>query len=208
MVRQHKQDGAEQLLKNALVKYPSDPNLLAFLAWVYKASEPPRIADARENFKRASELNCKNVEMYKHWARMEIEQHEWTRAAEAAERGLKWNADNREVLYAAGYARSRLARELTGGLHHERARRENENAHRLLERALKSPEKLEIGERRLNSDIYRALVLNCDALGDVPGVYKYLDLWLSEHPDHDNAWSEHSRLSEKYKFPARKRRDV
>jgi Tfp pilus assembly protein PilF len=187
MVRQRDQNGAERLLNNALVKYPSDPNLLAFLAWVYKASEPPRIADARETFRRACELNCKNVEMYTHWARMESEQREWTRAAEAAERGLKWHADNRELLYAAGYARSRLARELAGGLHHERARREGENAHRLSERALKSPEKLEVGERRLSSDIYRALVLNCDAVEDAPGVYKYFELWLAEHFDDENA---------------------
>ena len=197
---------AEQLLKNALFKYPNDPNLLAFLAWVYKASEPPRIADARENFRRSSELKCKNVEMYKHWAQMEGEQREWTKAAEAAERGLKWNADNRELLYAAGYARSRHARDLAVGQHRERARRESENAHRFLERSLKSPEKLEVGERQLSSDIYRALVLNCDALEDAAGVHNYLESWLIEHPDDENASSENWRLSEKYHFPVRGRR--
>jgi hypothetical protein len=206
MVRQHEQGNAEALLKGALVKYPNDANLLAFLGFVYKASEPPRVADARETFRRASELKCSNVEMYKHWTRMESEQREWTRAAEAAERGLKWQADNRELLYAAGYARSRLARELAGGQHHERARQESENAHRLLERALKSPEALEVGERRLSSDLYRALALNCDALEDAAGVYRYLDLWLTEHPDDGIARSEYSRLSEKYRFPARKLR--
>lgn len=205
MVRQHDQRGAEQLLKNAVEKYPNDPNLLGFLGWVYKASEPPRITDAREIFQRAWELKSKNVEMYKHWARMEAELREWTRAAEAAERGLRWAVDNRELLYAAGYARSRLARELAGGQHHERARRENENAHRLLERALRSPEELDIGERKRSSDIYRALVLNCDALEDATGVYQYLDLWLLEHPEDDVAWSEYGRLSEKYRFDARKR---
>jgi tetratricopeptide (TPR) repeat protein len=205
MVRQREQQEAEVLLKNALEKYPSDPNLLAFLGWVYKASEPPRITDARATFRRASELRCKNVEMYKHWARLEIEQREWTKAAEAAEQGLRWDANNRELLYAAGYARSRLARELAGSLHPERARQECETAQGLLERAVKSPEKLEVGERRLSSDIYRALVLNCDALDDAGGVYKYLDSWLAEHPDDGNAWSEYGRLSEKHKFPARKR---
>jgi tetratricopeptide (TPR) repeat protein len=206
LVRQREQGQAEALLKNALERYPNDANLLAFLGFVYKASEPPRIADARETFRRAWELKCPNVEMYKHWSRMELEQREWTRAADAAERGLRWDVDNRELLYAAGYARSRLARELAAGQHSGRARQEAENAHRLLERAVKSPEKLDIGERRLSSDIYRALVLNCDALDDARSVYEYLNSWLAEHPDDGNAWSEYGRLADKYKFPERKRR--
>jgi tetratricopeptide (TPR) repeat protein len=198
LVRNRDLPQAEQLLKTALEKYPNDPDLLAFLGWVYKAWDPPRVTDAREHFNRAWQLKGGNEEMYKHWSRMESDQREWTKAAEAAERGLKLVPDSSQLLYSAGHARSRLGRELLGGLHNERAADELGKAQDLLKRALRPPESLEYGERRLNSEIFRALVLNCELRRDVDGMEDYFARWRSEHPDDSDAETEWRRLSVKF----------
>jgi tetratricopeptide (TPR) repeat protein len=189
---------AEQLLTKALEKFPNDADLLGFLGWVFKAWDPPRITDARENFKRAWQLKCDNEGMYKHWSRMELDLHEWTKAAESAERGLKLIPNGAQLLYYAGMARSRLGRELLRGMHNERAAEELTKAHSFLERALRSPESLEYGERKLNADIYRALVLNCDLRKDIKGLTDYFARWRGEHPDDPDAETEWVRLSARY----------
>jgi hypothetical protein len=157
LVRSREAPEAETLLKTSLDKFPNDPDLLAFLGWVYKAFRPPRATDARENFRRAWQLKCKNEGLYKHWAQMEIDQREWGKAAEAAERGLKLAEETQLLLFLAGYARGRLGRELLGGLHREKASEELAKAKGYLAKALKAPQSLESGERQINADIYRAL---------------------------------------------------
>lgn len=189
---------AEELLQNALAKYLNNPDLTGFLGWVYKAWDPPRTTDARENFKRAWQLKCADEEMYKHWSRMELDQREWTRAADAAERGLKFFPASSQLLYLAGLAHSRLGRELLGGLHHEKADTEFEQAQELLTKALRAPESLEIGERKLNADVYRAIVLNCEFRRDMAGLERYFAEWLAEHPEDPDAHSEWARLSSRF----------
>jgi NB-ARC domain len=190
---------AEFLLNSALEKYVNDPDLIAFLAWTYKAWDPPRVTDAREKFKRAYQLKCRDEEMYKHWCRMELEEQEWTKAAEAAECGLKLVEENRPLLYWAGYARGRLAKDLASGWHIDRAREEAQKSIDHLKRALRPPELLEAGERALNADIYRSLVIASEVLSDVDGMRTYFTNWLAEHPEDLNAKSEWTRLS--WKFP-------
>jgi tetratricopeptide (TPR) repeat protein len=189
---------AELLLKNSLERYLNNPELTGLLGWVYKAWDPPRVTDARENFKRAWQLKCGNEETYKHWSRMELDQREWTKAAEAAEKGLRLIPSSVQLSYLAGVARSRLGRELLGGLHNERAMDELDQAQTHLEKALKAPESLEIGERRLNADVYRAIVLNCEIRRDLKGLERYFEEWLSEHPEDRDAHSEWARLSTRF----------
>jgi hypothetical protein len=197
-VRNRDMLAAESLLVNALEKYVNDPDLMGFLGWVYKAWEPVRLTDAREKFKRAYQLKCRNEEMYIHWCRMEAWEREWTKVAEAAERGLTLVGASRPLLYWAGYSRGRLAKDLLSGLHLDRAREEAARSIAHLEKARKSPELLEPGERALNADIYRALVLACEVLGDVDGMGNHFSNWLAEHPEDDNARSEWERLARKF----------
>jgi tetratricopeptide (TPR) repeat protein len=140
--------------------------------------------------------------MYKHWSRMEYEEQEWTRAADAAERGLELIPDSRLLMFLAGTARSRSGRELIARLMHDRADKELRAARSLLERALKQPEELEVGERHLNADIYRAIVLTCESLNDTSALKQYFKRWRSEHPDDPNADSEWRRLSVRYGLQA------
>jgi len=202
LIRDYRHLEAEELLLKALQKYPSDPDLIGILGLVYKTWQPPRITDARERFNRSWQLKCLKQEMYEHWCRMEIKEYEWTRAAEAAEKGLKVLPDNRMLLYLAGYSHSRLAKELQGGLHHSKAQKEMSEARKLLEAALKAPNELEVRERSLNADIYRALVLACEMAADTKGMQHYFRLWRSEHPDDPHAASEWERVSKRYALQA------
>lgn len=200
LVRNNDQPSAESLLQKALQKYSNDPYLIGFLGWVYKTWHPPRLTDARQNFYRAWQLGSADEEMYKHWCRMEIEEDEWTSAADAALKGLQRLPSNGLLLYFAGYAKGRLARELIAGLHLEKATKELEAAVELLKQALKAPDDLGSGHRALNADIYRALVLAFEQLRDGKKVRDYCELWQAEHPDDPNASSEGRRLSEKFCF--------
>jgi tetratricopeptide (TPR) repeat protein len=198
LVRSREAVQAETLLNTSLDKFPNDPDLLAFLGWVYKAFSPPRVTDARESFRRAWQLQCKNEGMYKHWSRMELDQGEWGKAAEAAEHGLKLAGDTRLLFFLAGYAHSRLGKELAAGLHRERAKSELTKAKAHLSKALKAPQSLESRERGLNADIYRAIVLTCEGLGDVASMREYFDCWRKEHPDDPDAQTEWARLSPRF----------
>ena len=111
--------------------------------------------------------------------------------------------ENQQLLYLAAYARGRLARELSARLHAERAQEEVSKSQNYLLRALKTPESLEIGQRTLNADIYRSLVLNCELLKDSKGLGQYFEMWLSEHPDVPDARSEWDRLSKKFSLTLR-----
>jgi hypothetical protein len=129
---------------------------------------------------------------------MEIDQREWGKAAEAAERGLKLAGETQLLLFLAGYARSRLGKELLGGLHREKANDELAKAKGYLAKALKAPQSLESGEREINADIYRALVLTCEGLSDVSGMKEYFHNWQKEHPDDPDAHSEWERLKSRF----------
>jgi hypothetical protein len=197
-VRNREREKAEGLLLRGLERFPNDRDLLGVLGWVYRFWEPRRVAEAREHFRRASQLKSSNEEMYRHWALMELHEGEWTRVAEAAERGLKVLPDRQWLLYLAGYGRSRLGKELKTGLHTDRGTRELMQAQSWLERALEVSSADESVGTPLKSDIYRALVLNCESLGDVDRMRTFLSKWLKEHADEESAQFEARRLQAKF----------
>jgi hypothetical protein len=128
---------------------------------------------------------------------MESQEGEWTRAAEAAERGLKMLPENQRLLFLAGYSRSRLGRELKTGLHTDRGNRELAQARVWLEKAIEAAGSGDIGDRSVRSDIYRALVLNCESAGDVKRMKSYFEKWSSEYPEDDAVRFEGRRLQAK-----------
>jgi Coatomer epsilon subunit len=89
LLKTSKHREAEQLLQNALLKYPNDPDVIGILGLVYKAWSPPRVTDAREKFIRAWQLKSSSPDMYERWYKLEAREQEWTKAAQAAENGLK-----------------------------------------------------------------------------------------------------------------------
>jgi tetratricopeptide (TPR) repeat protein len=211
---------AEETVKEALRKEPNNPDLIGALGYVYKCWRPKRYTEARQQFERAAQLKCRRLDPYRHWIQMEISEREWTHAASAAKQGIKNVQEISELTYWAGYAHSRLGRELMGGLLLERARGELEAARDLLEQALRSPENLRASqERHLNALCYRAIVLNYDALVELSELERLRGLrrdagvvrseylrklkealagWFAEHPDDPWAESELVRLEKKY----------
>ena len=195
LVNSGRLEEAEKLMDNALLDRPGDSDLYGFSGWIYKSWQPPRIADARRQFNRASELKSIKGDVYEHWARMEIKQREWTSAAAAAEKGLELIPDSAVLSYLAGTSRSRLSRELIGGLHHERAAKEAKDACTHLERALA---KVLVEDRVSKEDIFRGLVLHHETMREPRGIARYLKLWNRENPSDHRLDFETQRLQHKF----------
>ena len=183
-------------MNNALRDRPGDSDLHGFSGWIYKSWQPPRVADARRQFNRAAELRSVKEDMYEHWARMEMSQREWTKAAAAAEKGLELMPDSAVLSYFAGRARSQTSRELLGGLHHDRATKENELARAHLDHAFAV---FEEGDRVSKEDLCRALVLLCETVKDPRGIRRFLRLWKREAPGDYRLDTETQRLQHKFK---------
>jgi tetratricopeptide (TPR) repeat protein len=180
-----------------LEKYQSDPDLIGFLGWVYKCWTPQRYTDAQHNFLRAYQLKNTNSELYLHWARMEADHLEWTKSANAAENGLKMIPGNCSLHKAAGYARGRLAVDLSRALQEDRAVREFRESTGHYLKALRDPADLPPRERKINADAYRGLALNYHSLGDIDRMREVFSRWRKEHPDDPRVEQEWVRLSRK-----------
>jgi tetratricopeptide (TPR) repeat protein len=199
LTRNNEHDKAEELLQLALKKAPNDPDLTGFLGGVYKNWNPSRVTDAREMYRRAWQLRCASENTYRHWAQMEIDQGEWTKAYDAAEKGIQILGNTRRLLYLSGYARSRYARELASRAQMTEAKVQLDIAQRNLTQALRPSDALRSWEdRKLNSDVYRALVLNCEQLRQIDQMKQYLDEWTTAQPDDSMGKGERDRLYGKY----------
>lgn len=201
LLRVFKYQESEELLLKGLTTHENNPDLIGVLGVVYKAWSPTtRLTDAREKFQRAWQLKNTKPEMYVHWCRMEIREQEWTKATEAAGKGLKVLPNNRVLLYLSGYSRSRLAKEFLSGLHQGKAEKEMREARRALETALKASRELDEKDKSLNPDIYRALVLVCEMASDLKSMQRYFELWKKEYADDPDVVTEWERVSKKYGF--------
>ena len=127
---------------------------------------------------------------------MEMSQREWTKAATAAEKGLELMPDSAILSYFTGRARSQTSRELLGGLHHDRATKENELARAHLDHAFAL---FEEGDRVSKEDICRALVLLCETVKDPRGIRRFLRLWKRKAPGDYRLDTDTQRLQHKFK---------
>ena len=86
------------------------------------------------------------------------------------------------------------------GLFPQRARDELLSAQEYLEDALTlAPTgELSLEDSRLYSELLRALVLNNEALRNVPKLGSYLQRWCGEHPDDRDTLTECARLSRRF----------
>jgi len=169
------------------------------LGWIYKAWVPARLTDARERFRRAYQLKNVNQSTYEHWANMEWKEREWARSAEAAGVRLKLLPASKALLYMAGRARHRLARESSpAGLHHDKGSNGGEACPQSrLERAIEAKE---ADDQFTEGEICRALVLVCEMQADVVGMQKYFSRWRRSSSGDPDLASEWSRLSKKFKL--------
>ena len=196
LVRSAKLEEAEKLMNNALDERPGDPDLYGFSGWIYKKWTPPRVADARLRFSRAAVLRSIKEDMYEHWTRMERGEREWTKAALAAEKGLELIPNSGLLRFWAGRSRADLAKELLGGLHHERAAKEARTARGHFEAALRT---LREDDKISRDSTYRSLVLLCESIRDVGGLRHFLGRWQQENPGDAVQEFEKQRLEGKFR---------
>ena len=207
---QHKAAGTTML--QALEVYPENPDLHGQLGRIYKLWEPaPRITDARIRFSRAAELKSSKEEMYWHWANMESNESEWTSSA-AAEKGLEAVIESPSLSSIAGYACSRLARDLHQQAQYSRADQEARRAEAHLKNALVEIDDVEQGNFKFQSRAHRAMAINYDLLIEINRSLRErgaevhftrllancLNRWNGEHPGDMAAVSEKERSIRRY----------
>lgn len=203
---------AEAALLEGLQLFPESADLHGSLGWVYKHWSPRcRLVDARNEFRRAAELKGKNEDLYVHWAQMEANEKEWTKAAEAAESGLAVLPKNLRLGQLAGSARLNLGKSLISQAQVDLGEQEFRKAEKVLVPVLGAPEDTQAGEYFLRGQVYRALVLTYEQLVKITSfpragrtnvvrerflrlLRETLSSWRREHPSDVNATSEYNRL--------------
>ncbi len=154
---------AELTIKEGIKKLGEDPDLLGALGWVYKCHTPPRIVDARTNFRRAAELKCNNHEMYKHWYEMEDQNEYFGESMEAARSALTMFPKNYIWASRLGYASGRYGERLVRQLQ-PRGRMYLARANKILESLIAKLNEAVPFDSGLHMISWRSYVLNCAAL--------------------------------------------
>lgn len=187
-------DEAEKTLQAARQQWPSNADLLGELGVLYAVWKPlRRTTEARDCFRRALELKCRRVHVYRQWAQMELAENEWSEAGTVAERALDLAGPSATLYYTAGYAHSRRGQDLKRRLESERSSNELEVADALLRTALKERSGGP-ADATLRPKIYRALVLNSIPRHYFRDMDAYLEQWCSEFPEDQTAQTEAKRL--------------
>jgi hypothetical protein len=174
---------------------------LALRAEVLTRQNPARMADARQDWRRAADLGMSRVESYWHWAEAEQRAAAWQKMFEAAELGLsKGHKDDAYLNALAGYGASRVGQTLARGLDRETAQIWLERAEVYLRNAVAIGRRERASDQRLGR-WYRNLIVNAQALGggrrDTQVVYWVLQ-WLSRCPDSPDARAEAIRQAPRY----------
>lgn len=183
LVRDARHADAEDLLTSALAgDYPNEPRLLGQLAWVYKRWIPPRVADARQYFRRTSELRNSSPDTFWHWATMERDVGEWQEALRIAELGLqRYGADHGGLLLVAALASERQAAELSAAFLEDRGLGSLKTAKVWLQRAVACSD-LRLRPQEL-SKAYGSLVRVLRKLGQVEELDSVLEAWSTRLPE-------------------------
>jgi tetratricopeptide (TPR) repeat protein len=176
-----KNTDAEKLLSSAIEKYPTVLDLRVFLAVFYK--DTGRIADARIQFEKAAKMKTPGADMFIQWAQMEIDRGEWSKAIEAADRGLRIVQDCYRLIEQKVLAQREVGFDFLARNHQERASQTWAEAVDLISRRIKSPEKLPVNDRHLNSSMFCTMVVCLDMLGRHAERNQWLDRWEKENPE-------------------------
>lgn len=176
-------------------EYPGRCDVPAMIGWLYKKGG--KLTDAREAFRRAAELQCKDSQMFWHWSDMEMAEGEWEEASRIAEIGRAIAPSDLSLLYCLGYAQNRRGCELATGDHSPSAvsllKKAEHSLQAFVENTSTSKGYLQ------QSRALRSLVLNADARADGKGVAKYLKIWAEFSPEDSILQREYARM--RLKFP-------
>ncbi len=128
---------------------------------------------------------------------MEASLKEWNTSAKAAELGLERNQSDQGLLFRLGYALHRQGRELIAEGDIEKGIKLSRRAGNYLEKARKFGNQAERNYSLLYQ-IYRAIVLNLEAIEDIKSLPQTFSLWKEDCPADDVCETERLRLLRKY----------
>jgi tetratricopeptide (TPR) repeat protein len=198
---------SEETLQVGLKLHPNRPQLFSALGVLYSKWDPVRKTDARNAWKRASELGIRDRRMYLNWILLESRAQEWQKAVSVASNGLeRLECEDAALLQQAGYCSSRLAQSLAAGLHTQKAQQEFEKSDEFIRRAVRAGRAQGV-ERYFISRTYRTWVLNAEieiriqeSLGQEPrrqlgALRSRLSEWLEWDPSDASALEELRRQS-------------
>lgn len=172
---------AETLMLQAIDKYPNAPDLHGFLGYIHRRMG--RIVDARAQFEAAHKHKAKRADNYLQWVKMELAEKEWSKAIAAADKGLKILPDLYEALQLKTYAKRQAGFDFHRGLHYEKAEKMWREAVEDVKNGIKSPERLQPGERDINAAMLATIVICLDMLSEFRERDRWLKQWETEHPD-------------------------
>ncbi len=187
---------AAELMRNAIDKYPTTPDLHGFLGHVYRRMG--RIVDARAHFEEAYKRKGKNRDMFLRWARMEMGEREWSKAIKVTDRAIKALPDNYAMVELRADAKRQAGFDFLKGLHYEKAEKSWREAIQDIENSMKAPEALNPGERDINSSLYRTAVICSDMLREPKQRDQWIRRWEAEHPDDPKVVKQKDYLREKW----------
>ena len=196
---------AERVVEDGLTRFPEDPDLHGIAGYVFKKSTPRRTTDARERFRRASQLKSRNPRMYQHWVDLEVEDRSLDGELEASAAWTKAFPQDPRAAFAYGTAQTRVGQRLLGELQHNRGMQMLRDAERSLSAALVPLEKVRTGEYGLHGKVHRAMVLNAAALYGslqdshwLDALASRLETWRAEHPTDPAVAIERDRLRRRF----------
>ncbi len=195
LANQWKAEEAEGKVVAAQEAFPGRADIYTNLAWIQKKRKD--FASARINFKRAHDLGSNDRDLYWHWADMEATNGEWGASAKAAQLGIDKFGKDQGLLFRLGYALHRQGRELML----EGDQREGSKLCREAQGILERARTLGDSESRnysLRSQIYRAIVLNLEALDEEILIGNHFAIWEKECPGDSYRESEYLRLRQRY----------
>ena len=187
---------AAELMRNAIDRYPAEPDLHGFLGHVYRRMG--RVVDARAQFEEAYRRKGKNRDMFRRWTRMEMGEREWSKAIKVADRAIKVLPDNYVMVELRATAKRQAGFDFLKGLHYEKAETSWREALHDIEKSMKAPEALYPGERDINSSLFRTAVICADMLKEPKLRDRWMRHWEAEHPDDPEVGRQKNYLREKW----------
>ncbi|MGB6689751.1 MAG: hypothetical protein WBE76_18090 [Terracidiphilus sp.] len=171
----------EELLLNAIDKYPNAADLYGFLGYLYKGVN--RTTDARIQFERAGKLKSKSEDTYLHWVKMELAEREYNSAVRAATLGIAQLPGSYKLLQLRLDAKYRVAEDHQRRIQPEKAERIWKEIIEEIEKILKPRRLLKADESEINAALFRRLVVCLEHLGDMPELNRRFAQWFNEHKD-------------------------
>ena len=212
-VRSERFSEAENVIRETLNRpgLSEHSELHGSLGWIYKQWQPiRRSGDARTHFQRAASLKSRKVDMYWHWAELELDEQNWNEVIEAGKQGLLLQDiglhEKMRLANAVAFAMSQLGKRLAREVQIARSIQTLREADAIFREHICDPALVPPRYWRVHGKLYSGLVQNDEAVFRVTAEPRWrarmlddLAKWESEHGDDPKLQSESTRIYHTYR---------